>query len=88
MMSTAEFARVIGFVAGALTTVSFVPQVVRSWTRRSCADLSLGMLVAFTIGVALWTAYGVLTRALPIILTNAVTLLLALALIGMKRRFR
>ena len=84
----AELARLIGFVAGLLTTLSFVPQVVHSWRRKSCADLSFGMLVAFTLGVALWMTYGFLTGALPIIVTNTVTLLLALALVGMKWRFR
>jgi MtN3 and saliva related transmembrane protein len=78
----------LGLCAGTLTTVSFVPQVVKSWRRRSAADLSLAMLLAFTGGVVCWIGYGIATDAWPIIAANAVTLLLALALIAMKIVFR
>ena len=64
--------------------MSFVPQVVKSWRRRSAADLSLTMLLAFTGGVLCWIAYGIATDARPIIVANAMTLVLALALIAMK----
>lgn len=77
----------IGLCAGTLTTLSFVPQVARCWRRRSVADLSLTMLLAFTTGVALWDVYGVMMNAWPIIATNTVTLILALALVAMKIRF-
>jgi MtN3 and saliva related transmembrane protein len=78
----------LGLCAGTLTTLSFVPQVVKCWQRQSVADLSLGMLLTFTAGVTLWAIYGVMTGAWPIVAANAVTLLLALALLGMKARFR
>jgi MtN3 and saliva related transmembrane protein len=77
----------IGLIAGTLTTLSFVPQVIRSWRRRSVADLSMTMLLAFAAGVSLWIVYGVLTRAIPVIVSNSVTLVLALALIAMKWTF-
>jgi MtN3 and saliva related transmembrane protein len=78
---------VIGLCAGTLTTLSFVPQVMRCWSRRSVADLSMVMLLAFTVGVGLWDVYGLMLRAWPIVATNTVTLVLALALLGMKVRF-
>jgi MtN3 and saliva related transmembrane protein len=78
----------IGLVAGTLTTLSFVPQVAKAWRRRSVNDLSLVMLLMFASGVALWLVYGVLNEAMPIIVANGVTLVLALWLIGMKVRFR
>jgi MtN3 and saliva related transmembrane protein len=77
----------IGLVAGTLTTLSFVPQVIRSWRRRSVADLSPTMLLSFAAGVALWIVYGLLTEAMPVIISNSVTLILALALILMKWKF-
>jgi MtN3 and saliva related transmembrane protein len=77
----------IGLCAGTLTTLSFVPQVVKCWRRRSVADLSLTMLLTFAIGVALWDLYGFMTQALPIILANSVTLVLAVALIVMKASY-
>ncbi len=76
--------KVIGYAAGTLTTLAFVPQVVRTWRTRSTGDLSTGMLLAFSAGVALWLVYGLGLRAWPIIMANAVTLLLALVLLAFK----
>jgi MtN3 and saliva related transmembrane protein len=78
---------VVGFVAGTLTTLSFVPQVVHTARTKRCDDLSFGMLFAFGAGVALWLVYGFLLHALPIIAANAVTLALIAALLVMKRRY-
>lgn len=78
----------LGFVAGTLTTLSFVPQVVKTARTRRCDDLSLGMLLAFGTGVALWLAYGIWLRALPIIVANAVTLVLIAAMLAMKLMYR
>jgi len=78
----------IGLIAGTLTTLSFVPQVAKAWRRRSVNDLSLVMLLMFATGVALWLIYGILNGAVPIIAANGVTLVLAVALIGMKLTFR
>lgn len=79
---------ILGFVAGTLTTLSFLPQVHKAWTSRRCDDLSLGMLLAFGSGVLLWMIYGLWLRAAPIILANAVTLALIVVLIVLKARFR
>ena len=78
----------IGALAGTLTTLSFIPQVVRCWQRRSVDDLSTSMLVAFSLGVGLWILYGVMAKAGPLIAANVVTLGLAAALLAMKWRFR
>lgn len=78
----------IGFVAGMLTTVSFVPQVHKAWRTKSCHDLSWGMLITFSAGVVLWLAYGVRLWAMPIILANAVTLALLVTIGAMKMRYR
>ena len=76
--------RIIGYLAGTLTTVAFVPQVVRTWRTRSTGDLSTGMLLAFSAGVALWFVYGLGLQAWPIVVANGVTLMLALTLLGFK----
>ena len=75
---------VIGFVAGVLTTLAFVPQVIRVWRTKSARDLSLASFAIFTAGVALWLVYGLMVDALPVIVANAVTLALALAILAMK----
>jgi MtN3 and saliva related transmembrane protein len=79
---------VLGFVAGTLTTLSFVPQVHKAWRSKRCDDLSWGMLLAFGAGISLWLIYGLLLRAAPIIAANATTLALIVALLWLKARFR
>ncbi len=79
---------ILGFIAGALTTLSFVPQVHKAWRTRRCEDLSYGMLLTFGLGVVSWLVYGLLLRAAPIIVANAVTLTLIVALLIMKSRYR
>ena len=80
-------ADLIGTLAGALTTIAFIPQVWRVWQTRSARDLSLSMYLIFTAGVALWLVYGVALGALPIIVFNSVTLVLAATVLAMKIRF-
>ena len=86
--SSVDTAQWVGLVAGLLTTIAFVPQVLKIWRTRSAKDISLRAYVAFSIGVALWLVYGILKQEPPIILWNAVTLVLALAIVAMKLRFR
>ncbi len=74
----------IGFVAACLTTLSFVPQVLQSYRTRDVSGISLSMYSLFTLGVALWLGYGLLNGAWPVIIANAVTLLLALSILGLK----
>ncbi|MBI5041160.1 MAG: SemiSWEET transporter [Gammaproteobacteria bacterium] len=78
----------LGLSAGSLTTLAFVPQVLKTWRSKSGNDISLGMFLLFTAGVLLWLIYGILTEALPVILANAVTLLLSLAILVLKLRYR
>lgn len=78
----------LGFAAGTLTTLSFVPQVHKAWRSKRCDDLSLSMLLAFGAGVLLWLIYGLVLRKSPIIVANAVTLVLILVLLILKFRYR
>lgn len=77
----------IGAVAGLLTTISFVPQVLKVWRSRSAGDISLWMFLLFSLGVLLWLVYGIYLRSVPIVLANGVTLVLALSVVVMKLRF-
>jgi MtN3 and saliva related transmembrane protein len=72
---------VLGLIAAACTTGAFVPQVVKTYRTRSSADLSLGMYGLLLTGTSLWLAYGLLLGDLPIILANAVTLGLQIAVL-------
>lgn len=77
----------IGSTAATLTTIAFIPQAWKVWRTRHTADISMGMYVLFTIGVALWLAYGILIGSWPVILANSFTLALAGAVLAMKYRF-
>ncbi len=78
----------IGTIAACLTTASFVPQVWHTFRTRDVRGISLGMYSLFTLGVALWLVYGILLQAWPIIVVNAITTSLALAILLMKLRYR
>jgi len=78
----------VGFTAAILTTVSFVPQAALTLRTRNAEGVSLPMYALFTTGVALWLVYGMLTRAWPVIVANAVTLVLASLILTIAWRSR
>jgi MtN3 and saliva related transmembrane protein len=78
----------LGYAAATLTTLSFVPQAVLTLRTRDVAGISLGMYATFTVGVALWLAYGLRLGAWPLIGANAVTLVLAALILAVKLRER
>jgi MtN3 and saliva related transmembrane protein len=76
----------LGYCAATLTSLSFLPQAWLTLRTRNVAGISLGMYSAFTAGVALWLAYGIVLGEWPIIAANALTLALALVILVMKLR--
>ena len=82
-----DFKELIGFIAATLTTVSFVPQAWKTFRTRDVSGISLVMYSLFTTGVALWLAYGLATANPPLILSNVITLALAVAVLVMKLRY-
>jgi MtN3 and saliva related transmembrane protein len=80
-------AMMLGLTAGTLTTVAFIPQLAKALRSKSTGDLSWGMVLTFTIGVLLWLIYGIWIDSPPVILANAVTLLLQLGIISLKIKY-
>jgi MtN3 and saliva related transmembrane protein len=78
----------VGFSAGTLCTLAYLPQALHSFRTRSVRDISLIMLVSLNVGLVLWVAYGFLIHSWPIILPNGITFFLAFPLLIMKLRFR
>jgi MtN3 and saliva related transmembrane protein len=72
-----ELVTAVGLLAGTLTTIAYVPQVVKSWRTGSTADISLTMFAIMVSGVTLWLIYGAFVRDIPIVIANGATLLLA-----------
>jgi MtN3 and saliva related transmembrane protein len=78
---------VLGLAAGGLTTVAFVPQVVRIVRTRSAYDISWWLFGILALGSMLWLWYGITLASLPLIATNVVTLTLQLAIFWLKWRY-
>ncbi len=76
-----------GSVAAVCTTVALVPQLVRVWRLKTARDISLNMFVLFSGGVALWLFHGWQIGSMPVIVANAVTLVLSLAILALKLRY-
>ncbi|MFP5232005.1 MAG: SemiSWEET transporter [Acidobacteriota bacterium] len=77
----------IGYAAATMTTISFLPQMLRVIRLRSARDISLGMFLIFSAGTLFWLIYGVLARSAPVMLANTVTLAFSLAILVLKLRF-
>jgi len=78
----------LGTLAGLLTTIAFVPQVWTTWKTRQVDGIDPKMYAIFTLGVSLWIVYGAAIASVPIVLFNAITLVLAAAQLVMLIAFR
>ena len=76
----------LGYIAGVLTTLAYLPQVLKILRHKGTKDISLGMYVMLCTGIACWMLYGIGLRSWPIILANAVTLALAGIILAAKIR--
>lgn len=76
----------LGTLAAVLTTGSFLPQAALTLRTGDVSGISLGMYTAFTAGVALWLAYGLVLGEWPIVIANAITLALAATILVTKIR--
>ncbi|MEO9485436.1 MAG: SemiSWEET transporter [Ekhidna sp.] len=74
----------IGYLAAILTTISFAPQAIKTIRTKSTDGISLGMYILFTAGIACWLVYGVLLNNSPIIMANAITLILSATILIFK----
>ncbi len=83
-----DFTTTLGLVAGVLTTIAYLPQLIKTWQSKSAQDLSWSMLIILCIGIILWLVYGVSVHDVPIIAANIVTLLLASVILVLKIRYK
>ncbi len=73
---------IIGIIAAMFTTFGFVPQIIKMYRSKSSKDVSLGTLIQFSIGTALWTIYGIHIRDLIVVIANVVSFItIAIAII-------
>lgn len=78
----------LGYFAGFLTTISFIPQVVKVWVSKSTKDISIWMFLIFTTGVFLWLVYGLVINDTSLIVANTATLVLSLSILVAKILFK
>ncbi len=86
-MDAAWLVTLVGSISATLTTAAFVPQVVRVWRLKDARDISFVTFSVFAVGLIGWVGYGVLTSSVPVVAANSLTLVLALAILGLKVRF-
>ena len=78
----------IGFFAAVCTTIAFLPQAIKVYKTKSTKDISLYMFLIFTIGVLSWLIYGLIINDWPVILANAVTLILSFFILIYKLKYK
>ena len=83
-----DFITLLGFAAGLLTTVAFLPQMFQTWKTKSAKDVSFVMLITFMSGLFLWLIYGIILGAAPIIMANAVSLFFNFIILWLKIKYR
>ena len=86
-LSSRQVFEAIGSTAAFCTTVSFVPQLMRVWSRKRAEDISLLMFLLFCLGVLCWLIYGIGLHSMPMIVANTVTMVLSLAILVLKLRY-
>lgn len=83
-----DWVKIVGYIAAAATTISFLPQALHTIKTKDTKGISLGMYLVFTFGVVMWLLYGIFQRDLPIISANTVTLVLSLIILVYKLKYK
>lgn len=79
---------IIGLTAAFLTTVSSLPQVIKTIRLKETRDISFWMWTFLAVGIFLWLIYGLYKKDLPIILANGISLFLVLIVLGLKIKYK
>jgi Uncharacterized conserved protein len=88
MMVCMDFTLILGLIAGFLTTVAYVPEVIKVFSTKDTKGISLMWLLTLLIGALLWFYYGVLIISIPVMAANGVSAFLILLLILLKIKYR
>jgi len=83
-----EGIEILGMTAGTISSITFLPQVIKTWQTKSAKDISLWMFLLVTLSVVLWLVYGIYKQSIPIIYTNSAVLIMSLIMLYFKWKFR
>jgi MtN3 and saliva related transmembrane protein len=78
----------IGFIAATMTTISFLPQVIKTWKMKDTRDISLLMFIILATGIFLWIIYGFIIQDLPVILANSITFVFVIMILFFKLKYK
>lgn len=87
-MERFDFITALGLIAGVLTTIAYLPQLIKTWKTKSAHDLSWSMLIVLCAGIILWLVYGFYIQNIPIIAANIVTFVFAAMILMLKIRYK
>jgi MtN3 and saliva related transmembrane protein len=79
---------ILGLVGGGFTTCSMIPQLIQIIKTKSTKDISLGMFLMTVTGLAFWLCYGILTKALPIMISNSLSLIMSITIVFYKFKYK
>jgi MtN3 and saliva related transmembrane protein len=79
---------VLGFCAAILTTISFLPQVIKIYKSKETKSISFAMYVVLSLGILMWLVYGFHLKSMPMIIANAITLILTIYILFMKMKYK
>lgn len=83
-----ELDLIIGIIGAILSSISFLPQVVQIWKTKSADDLSMATIILLASNGTSWLVYGILKDATPLVITNAIVLIMLLLIIFLKIKYR
>ncbi|MEH7503986.1 SemiSWEET transporter [Neobacillus drentensis] len=86
-MDDFDFIPIFGYLAALLTTISFLPQAIKTIKEKNTEGISLVMYSLFTSGVLMWLVYGIFVKDTPIIIANSITLILAVTILALKIKY-
>ncbi len=78
---------ILGLIAGAITSIGFIPQLIRGYRTKKLDDVSYYMPTLLAVGMSLWFGYGILSSAIPIIVANVFGMGCCVSLIILKRLY-
>jgi len=79
---------ILGLVAGLLSTLAGLPQIIKIWRTKKTHDISLGMYIILSAGIFLWIVYGIIIKDIPIVVANFVGLVLVLSILVLKLKYK
>ncbi len=82
-----QFVDILGLTAAIITTFTFLPQVIKVWKEKSAKDVSSLMFIIAITNEILWIGYGILRNDWIIIATNAILMIMAIAILYFKQKF-